>query len=180
MYKYVGNISDLSHHIIESFITNKRIAIDATLGNGHDTDFLSNIFQYVYSFDIQKQACDKYVEKNITNVEVINDSHHLFHKYIHENVDCIIYNLGFLPGGDKNITTMHETSLESIKKGLSILNSSGFMIICIYRGHYEGKIEESCILEYLKTLPKNKFGVMIQSYLNRENISPIMVIIEKK
>ncbi|WP_242835124.1 hypothetical protein [Clostridium sartagoforme] len=56
MYKYVGNISDLSHHIIESFITNKRIAIDATLGNGHDTDFLSNIFQYVYSFDIQKQA----------------------------------------------------------------------------------------------------------------------------
>ena len=91
-----------------------------------------------------------------------------------------MYNLGFLPGGDKEITTLHNTSLESIKEGLKILNSGGLMTICIYRGHYEGKIEESCILEYLKNLPKNKFGVMVQSYLNREDISPLLVVIEKK
>ena len=44
----------------------------------------------------------------------------------------------------------------------------------------EGKIEETCILEYLKTLPKNEFGVMTQSYLNRQNTSPLLVVIEKK
>lgn len=180
MYRYVGNISDLSHYIVKDFVLNKNIAIDATLGNGYDTDFLSNIFNKVYSFDIQKQACENYNLKEIQNVKIINDSHHLYKNYINENVDCIMYNLGFLPGGDKNITTLHNTSLESIKEGLKILNSGGIMTICIYRGHYEGKIEESCILEYLKKLPKNEFGVMVQSYLNRENISPMLVVVEKK
>lgn len=180
MYVYTGNISNLAHCIINNFVLNKGVAIDATLGNGYDTDFLSNIFQDVYSFDIQRQACENYILKGIDNVTVINDSHHLFKKYIDKNVDCIIYNLGFLPGGDKNITTIHETSLGSIKEGLEILSNSGIMIICIYRGHSEGKIEESFILNYLKTLPKNKFGVMVHSYLNRDEVAPLLVVVEKK
>lgn len=180
MYRYVGNISDLSHYIIEKFVINKNIAIDGTLGNGYDTDFLASLFSKVYSFDIQEVACDNYIDKNIENVKVINDSHHLFKNYINEKVDCIMYNLGFLPGGNKEITTLHETSLASIKEGLDILNNGGIMTICIYRGHNEGKAEESCILEYLKNLPKNQFGVMVQSYLNRQDISPLLVVIEKK
>ncbi len=180
MYRYVGNISDLSHYIIKDFVLNKEVAIDATLGNGYDTDFLSSLFKKVYTFDIQKEACDNYSANKKDNVEVINDSHHLFKKYINEKVDCIMYNLGFLPGGDKSITTLHKTSLESIKEGLEILKNGGIMTICIYRGHSEGKIEESCILEYLKTLPKNQFGVMVQTYLNRQEISPLLVVIEKK
>ncbi len=180
MYKYVGNISDLSHYIIKNFVLNKHIAIDATLGNGYDTDFLSSIFNKVYAFDIQEDACRNYIYKKKDNVEVINASHHLFKKYINEKVDCIMYNLGFLPGGNKEITTLHETSLESIKEGLDILENGGIMTICIYRGHYEGKIEETCILEYLKKLPKNQFGVMVQFYLNRQDISPLLVVIEKK
>lgn len=180
MYRYVGNISDLSHYIIENFTLDKEIAIDATLGNGFDTDFLSNLFNKVYAFDIQEEACSNYIKNKKDNVIVINDSHHLFKNYIYEGVSCIMYNLGFLPGGDKNITTLHKTSLESIKEGLDLLKSGGIMTICIYRGHYEGKIEESCILEYLKTLPKNQFGVMIQSYLNRQEISPLLVVVEKK
>lgn len=180
MFKYVGNISDLSHHIIKNFVLNKEVAIDGTLGNGYDSDFLSENFKKVYSFDIQEEACNKYKEKNITNVDVIHDSHHLFKNYIKENVDCIMYNLGFLPGGNKEVTTMHTTSLKSIECGLEILNSGGIMTICIYRGHNEGKIEESCILDFLKILPKNKFGVMTHAYLNRQENSPLLVIVEKK
>lgn len=180
MYRYVGNISDLAHDIIKKYVLNKNIAIDATLGNGYDTDFLVKNFSEVYAFDIQSEPCKRYKERNISNVQVINDSHHLFNKYIKTEVDCIIYNLGFLPGGDKSITTDHITSLESIKKGLEILRSGGFMLICIYRGHNEGKIEETCILEYLKNIPKNEYGVMIHSYLNRQEHSPMLVIIEKK
>jgi hypothetical protein len=180
MYRYVGNISDLSHYIIKNFVLDKNIAIDGTLGNGYDTDFLASLFSKVYSFDIQEEACNNYINKNIENVEVIKDSHHLFKKYINDKVDCIMYNLGFLPGGDKTITTLHETSLESIKEGLDILNNGGIMTICIYRGHNEGKIEETCILQYLESLPKNQFGVMVHSYLNRQNISPLLVVVEKK
>lgn len=180
MFKYVADISNLSHFIIKNFLENKSIAIDGTLGNGFDTDFLSENFEKVYSFEIQKEACDTYKEKNRENVEVINDSHHLFKNYINEEVDCIMYNLGFLPGGDKGVTTMHTTSLESIKIGLEMLKSGGIMTICIYKGHYEGKIEESYILSYLTALPKSKYGVMSHNYLNRAETAPSLVVIEKK
>ena len=35
------------------------------------------------------------------------------------------------------------------------------------------------ILEYLKNLPKNEYGVMVHSFLNRNN-APKLVVVEKK
>lgn len=180
MFKYVADISNLAHFIINNFLENKSVAIDGTLGNGFDTDFLSDNFEKVYSFEIQKESCEKYKERNKKNVEIINDSHHLFNNYVKGSVDCIMYNLGFLPGGDKGITTMHTTSLESIQCGLDLLNSGGIMTICIYKGHDEGQIEESCILKYLSNLTKSKYGVMSHNYLNRSETAPLLVVIEKK
>ncbi|WP_300383541.1 class I SAM-dependent methyltransferase [Clostridium sp.] len=179
MYRYINNISEIGHFIINSYLDNKRVAIDATLGNGHDTDYLSSKFQKVYAFDIQKSPCEIYMSKEKDNVKVINDSHHKFKDYIKEPVDCIVYNLGYLPGGDKDITTICETSLLSIKIGLELLDNGGIMAICIYKGHNEGKKEESCILSYVKSLPKNDFGVMEHSYLNRDINAPTLIIIEK-
>lgn len=180
MFKYVSDISILSHYIIEKFVENKDVAIDATLGNGHDCTFLSSIFRKVYAFDIQKEACINYDNLNKNNVIVINDSHHKFPDYIKEYVNCIVYNLGFLPGGNKNITTLANTTLESIECGLKILISGGIMAIAIYRGHNEGLQEESFIIEYVKKLPKDTYGVMIHKYLNRSSTSPVLIIIEKK
>lgn len=180
MFKYVGDISQISHYIIKNFLEDKSIAIDGTLGNGYDSDFLSENFIKVYSFDIQKEACEKYISKNKNNVLVICDSHHKFNDYVQEPVNCIIYNLGFLPGGNKSITTKHDTTLKSIQIGLDIMASGGIMCISIYKGHNEGKIEESCIMEYLSKLPKSKYGVMTHTFHNRSKTSPSLVVIEKK
>ncbi|AOR23437.1 tRNA (mnm(5)s(2)U34)-methyltransferase [Clostridium taeniosporum] len=179
-FNYVADISNISHYIIREFLDNKMIAVDATLGNGYDTEFLSNNFKMIYSFDIQENACKEYLKKQKDNVMIINDSHELLDKYIKEEVDCIMYNLGFLPGGNKEITTQHITSLKSIKLGLKLLKHGGLMTICIYRGHNEGKEEEHYILDYLKTLDKGEFGVMHHSFLNRSKTSPILVVVEKK
>ena len=84
MFKYVSDISLLAHYIIDNFISNKNIAIDATLGNGHDCDFLSELFKKVYAFDIQEEAVNSYKSKNKENVEVILDSHENFETYIKE------------------------------------------------------------------------------------------------
>ncbi|GAB6170264.1 class I SAM-dependent methyltransferase [Clostridium carnis] len=180
MFKYVGEITDIAQSIIKNFLCERNIAIDATLGNGYDSDFLSENFKSVYSFDIQSIACTLYLEKEKDNVKVINDSHDKFDIYIKEEVDCIMYNLGFLPGGNKEITTIHSTTIESLKIGLSLLKKGGIITICIYNGHNEGKKEETCILEFLQNLPKSKYGVMLHSYLNRSSVAPILAVIEKK
>ena len=116
MFKYVSDISDLSHSIIENHLEKRVVAIDATLGNGYDTDFLCERFEKVYSFDVQEEACLNYKLKNKENVSVINDSHHKFKEYVLEDkVNCIMYNLGFLPGGNKEITTLAKTTMKSIE-----------------------------------------------------------------
>ena len=159
MFKYVSDVSILSHNIIKEYIPEKDVAIDATLGNGYD--------------------CDKYIDKN-NNVIVINESHDKLSYFIKEPVNCICYNLGYLPGGDKNITTLAESSLSSIKQSLELITKNGIVSIAIYRGHNEGKEEENCIINFAKTLPKNKYGVMLHECINRSITSPLLMIIEKK
>ena len=181
MFKYVSDISDLSHSIIENHLEKRFVAIDGTLGNGYDTDFLCERFEKVYSFDVQEEACLNYKLKNKENVSIINDSHHKFKEYVLEDkVNCIMYNLGFLPGGNKEITTLAKTTMKSIEDGLELLDSNGIMTIAVYRGHAEGKNEEHFIMEYVRKLPKNLYGVMLHEYLNRAKTAPLLIVIEKK
>lgn len=180
MFKYLGNITDLSHHILSSYVENKVVALDGTLGNGGDCDFLSENFQRVYAFDIQEKAIDQYKQRNKKNVSLILDSHENIEKYINEGIDAAIYNLGFLPGGDKSITTKADSTLKSIGTTLKLLNNGGILIVAVYVGHEEGAKEGDALLEYTSKLPKDKFGVMLHKVINRSENSPYMLVIEKK
>lgn len=180
MFKYINSFNNIVHNIIENNEINFEVAIDATLGNGHDTDFLSTKFSKVYSFDIQEQAVLKYRDKNIKNVNAIFDSHENFKLYIKENVDCIIYNLGYLPGADKTITTNKTSTINSILTGLELLNKNGLMFIMMYPGHEEGRLEKDCIIKLAKELPTKHYGVLLQEFINRPNNPPCLMVIEKK
>lgn len=179
MFIYVNNVNTLIHDIIKNKIQFGKVAIDATLGNGHDSDFLSDLFESVYSFDVQKEAVDSYKIKAKANVKTICDSHENFKCYINEKVDCIVYNLGYLPGANKEITTKVESTLKSINQGLELLKENGLMFIAIYSGHQEGSLEKDAILKLAKQLPKKKFGVLYSDFINRPNNPPSLVIIEK-
>lgn len=181
MYNYIGDISKIAQNIILNYVKNRDIGIDCTLGNGHDTDFLKSNFKKVYCFDIQKSACEKYSNNKYENVTVINDSHSKILDFVNENnIDVIMYNLGFLPGSlNKSITTNYDTTIKSIKDGLKILAPGGIVTICVYIGHDEGVKEESCIMEFVENLPKNKFAVMEHKYLNRSILAPKLIVIEK-
>ncbi|GAA0120699.1 MAG: class I SAM-dependent methyltransferase [Clostridium argentinense] len=180
MFKYVNDVSSLSQYIIKNYSINYNTAIDGTLGNGHDTDFLSSIFNKVYSFDIQNAAIENYAEKKRENVILIKDCHSKLKEYVKENVDVVMYNLGFLPGGDKSITTEASTTLTSIESSLEILNSGGIITIAIYIGHEEGEKEGKEILEYVSRLPKDRYGVMLHKVINRSEKAPQLIVIEKK
>lgn len=182
MFRYVGDISSLAHDIIKNYSLKFDVALDATLGNGNDTRFLDGIFKKTYSFDIQKECIDNYKKENPSNkVILINDSHENLKDHIKsEKLDAVMFNLGFLPGGDKSITTEGETSLKAIIASLDLLIEGGIMTIACYIGHDKGKEEYEIIKKFLCNIDKAKYGVMEQSFLNRSSVAPRLIVVEKK
>ena len=55
----------------------------------------------------------------------------------------IVYNLGYLPGSDKLLTTKTSSTLLSVEKALSLIAPNGAISITCYPGHEEGKKEEA-------------------------------------
>ena len=156
------------------------IFIDATCGRGEDTKFLSTL-GYVYSFDIQKEALKSAEDKikALNKVELIHDSHENIDKYVEDEVDGVIFNLGYLPGGNKEITTKADSTIIALEKILKRLKPEGIVILILYPGHAEGLNEEKRLIEYINSLDQKKYiGIKLQ-YLNRINNSPYPLLIEK-
>ena len=100
-----NNTKTLLESLMNDKIPTSKICLDMTFGNGNDSYKMLSINKsiQVYGFDIQKICIDN--AKKTNNLKVINDSHLNFEKYTNEKIDFAVFNLGYLPGGDKNITT---------------------------------------------------------------------------
>lgn len=183
MFDIIVKATGMAKNLIEKKISSKDVVVDATLGNGNDTLFLSDIVKCgkVYAFDIQKVAIDNFniiLEKNnISNVILINDGHENMDKYITDGVRAVMFNLGYLPKGDKNIVTKPETTIVALEKSLKLLLPGGLITIVAYP-HEEGKKEREYILKYLNKLSPKKYSIMEVSFINREE-APYLIAIEK-
>ena len=181
-------ISDWCHHFITEHVRPGDFCIDATMGNGYDTLLLSQLVGRegrVLSFDIQELACTntkkRLQESNAPdNYQLILDSHSHMKQYAKEDsVDCIVFNFGYLPGGDHQLATKSSTSISAIEQGLSLLKKGGLMSLCIYSGGDSGFEERDALLSYLKMLDSKKYLVILSSYYNRPKNPPIPVLIRK-
>ena len=185
MFKYVSDISDLSHSIIENHLEKRVVAIDATLGNGYDTDFLCERFEKVYSFDVQEEAIKSTIKKverddMTSRVELILDGHENLDAYVKEEVACVVFNLGYLPRAKHIIITKPDTTLEAIKKSLKLLKPNGIISIAAYIGHEGGLEEKNYICEYLNSLDQSEFNVLHMQFTNQINNPPQLILVEKK
>lgn len=168
-----------------SFVQNRikkkkyHIGIDFTMGNGHDTLFLSEYCDHVYSYDIQKQAIEKTKQlvKDKNNISLFLKSHELFDEDI-ERFDVGIFNLGYLPGGNQDIITDYQVTLKTIKKALNCLNKKGCLYVVIYIGHDHGQ-ESWHLNEYFQSLDHKLFNVAKFEMMNKDN-APYVVVLEKR
>ncbi len=144
--------------IINKLLKNNDIVVDATIGNGKDTLKLANIVTkgFVFGFDIQKEALKNtkklLKDNNITNYKLFNISHeYIFNKLMnYENkISLIVFNLGYLPKGDKSIITYYLTTLKAIDESIKLLNNKGSILIIVYP-HKEGKKEGRLIKKKYK------------------------------
>lgn len=181
-------ITEWCHRIIEQHVQTGDICIDATAGNGKDTKFLCELVGdtgKVFAFDIQNQAVvstKKYLEEHRLSerAEVFLESHTHMRQYVKDDsVSCIVFNFGYLPGGDHNLATRKDTSIQAIREGLHLLKKGGIMSLCIYSGGDSGFEEKDAILEELKVLDQKKYLVIVSQYYNRKNHPPIPAFVIK-
>ena len=163
------------------------IAVDFTMGNGHDTAFLSKTVGesgHVYAFDIQEQALTSTAktlkeEGCPDNYTLIHDSHHKVADYVKQPYRAGMFNLGYLPGGDKRITTMRETTMPAIEAAVSLLAPDGILNIAVYPGHAEGEAEGKMICDYLSSLSRYRVCATLVKILNSPT-SPYFIMVETK
>jgi SAM-dependent methyltransferase len=168
------------------------IAVDATVGNGHDTLYLAKRVGktgHVFGFDIQAEAIENTANRlkehdSFEQVTLFQASHDelikKIPKYYHGKITGAIFNLGYLPGGDKRIVTKPDSTIRAVDQLLQIMAPEGIIVLVIYHGHPEGAIERDVLLEYVQTLDQQKAHVLRYEFINQINNPPFIVAIEKR
>ncbi|MBO7376288.1 MAG: class I SAM-dependent methyltransferase [Clostridia bacterium] len=181
------DLLNLHKQFILTHLREGDVCADFTMGNGHDTEFLSKTVGpsgKVYAFDVQPQAVAS-TEKNLKaagcpeNYILINDSHHRAGEYIKEKIRAGMFNLGWLPGGDKSITTMRETTLPAVDTAIGLLGADSVLTVAVYPGHPEGDAEGTELRRYLSGLSRFKVCVTEIRIANSPS-SPYFFLIETK
>lgn len=175
-------------HFVREQVREGDLCIDATMGNGHDTLFLAQLVGpsgHVTAFDIQEQALEntkKKLEQQglVQNCTLLLQSHEHMDKYGKEGtVSCVMFNLGYLPGGDHRIATKASSTIRALKAGLKLLRKNGLLTLCVYSGGDTGFEEKEQVLDFVKGLDPGEFLVICSEYINRPHHPPVPVLIIK-
>ena len=93
---------------------------------------------------------------------------------------AIVFNLGYLPGGDKAFTTRTETTLEAVQDALDLLRVDGLVCITLYSGHPEGAAEKEALLRFAEGLHSQMWHVSYISMPNQRKAPPEILLISRK
>lgn len=186
-FQKIINTISITRDIFKEYIKAGYIVLDATVGNGNDTLDLARLVGNngkVYGFDIQDIAIEntkKLLTENnqLDNVILIKDNHINIDKYIDEPLDLAIYNLGYLPKGDKSLKTDAKSTVISVSKALELLSENGILIIVSYIGHPGGLEEKEALEEMLMGLSQKEYNVLKNEFINQKNLPPLLYLIEK-
>ena len=178
----------LQKHFILEHLHPGDAACDFTMGNGHDTAFLSGTVGpegSVAAFDIQPMALES-TAKHLRrcgcpeNWRLICDSHHNAAKYVKGPIKAGMFNLGYLPGShNKALTTMRSTTLPAVEGALSLLGKDSILMVAVYPGHAEGEAEGVELQKYFASLSRFKLSVGMFKLINSPT-SPYFMIAETK
>lgn len=155
------------------------LAIDATSGNGHDTAFLAECVGAngrVIAFDIQAEAI-RHARMHVGECGFAGRVE--FHQESHTNITAhatpgtvavVMFNLGYLPGGDHAIATDCSETLIAIDQAAAVLKPDGLISIVCYPGHAAGTGEAEAVEDKLTSLADH--GWRVAAYKMRGTLRP--------
>lgn len=173
------NALDIVKKTVSEHLSEGGFAIDATAGRGYDTVFLARTVGAtgrVLAFDIQPAAVEStraLLASEGLDAEVALASHADMAQYASpESADCILFNLGYLPGGDHSVYTRAESTIAAVEAGLDILKHGGLMCVTVYSGGANGYAERDALLPFLASLDDGKYQVISLSFHNWKKDPP--------
>ncbi|QNO16397.1 class I SAM-dependent methyltransferase [Alkalicella caledoniensis] len=179
---------EFARQLILDSLQDGDVAIDGTAGNGNDTLLLAKGVGdkgKVFAFDIQKEALENTYQRLIKHnlehrVVLVNTGHENIKEHVTDKVSAIMFNFGYLPGGDHGIVTKLESTIPAIEQGLELLKENGVMSLMLYPGHYGGKWETDGVLTLVKNLNQKMYTVLHYNFINLQNFPPQLLVIQKK
>jgi hypothetical protein len=186
MNNYLPEHLQMAHHLWKKLLLPSDNVIDATSGNGKDSLFLASLLSSgkLFCYDIQEKAIEStklLLETHLINfdkITLVHGSHELFSEVPPSlPIKLITYNLGYLPKGDKSITTKKDSTIRSIKLATKLIIPTGAISITCYSGHEEGKIEEEAVYSFVSSLDKQRFTSSIHIWSKSK--APSLVWIRK-
>lgn len=177
----------LAHLLLRHFVRSGDRAVDATCGNGNDTLLLAELVGAagrVWAFDIQREAMEITASKLAANgfsdrVTLIAGGHETIAGQVDTPLSAVVFNLGYLPGGDRSLITRPETTGAALEQALDLLAPGGVVMLTVYPGHDGGDAERRLVEERASKLRAPLFHVWRMGQINVPAAAPYVILVQK-
>ena len=188
----IPEVLEAAHSFAARALRNGDVAVDATVGNGHDTQFLAEQVGpggTVFGFDVQQEAVRRTRKRleeapDTASIDVFHAGHEQMLDHlpaeVHGTVSAVMFNLGYLPGSDSSCITRPDTTLDGIRAAVQGLRAGGLITIVLYTGHDGGAAEANAVWEWASAQPQEEIHVLSYRFVNQQNDPPQLVVIEKR
>ncbi len=179
-----------AHDLVRRVLRPGDLAVDATVGNGHDTLFLAGCVGptgRVIGFDIQRAALDATLERLreqgvADRVELVERGHQEISQTVTTLAStgrpkAVMFNLGYRPGGDHAVVTRPETTIAGLNGALEVVDPGGILTVVVYPGHEGGQAEADAVLEWTRAVPPERASAACYRFLNTKTPAPFLVAI---
>ncbi len=184
-------LTDQAHNLITAVLQPGESAIDATAGNGHDTLFLCQSVRpagRVFAWDIQQTALDQTADQleraGFSNCELVCCDHSRLGEIIpadfHQRIGAIMFNLGYLPGGDHCQITQTDSTLAAINASLNLLRPGGILTVLAYPGHPGGAAEAEAVSDLLAGLDPATYQTQVIFASSESDRAPRLFVAKKQ
>jgi tRNA A58 N-methylase Trm61 len=175
----------LARHWVREVLCEGDLAIDATAGNGHDTLFLAECVGpsgRVLAFDIQAGAVEATRER-LERAGCLQRVciHHASHARMVEFVELatarvVMFNLGYLPGGDHTIITEPAETLTALEAAAACLMPGGVLSVVCYPGHPGGDEEAAHVENWLTARSAHGWRMAKYTIPGTKHPAPILLV----
>ena len=199
MTRHLENLIPLSRRALSSALAlageseEPVFAVDATVGNGHDTLFLAERAGErgrVWAFDVQEAAIVFARERFrrdapdlLGRVVFAHAGHETAGEVLPPEaagrVWAAVFNLGFLPGSDKRVKTAAPTTLRALESLAAVLAVGGVLSVHSYRGHDGGGEEDEAVRQWFEDRSWESWRVAEYFFGNKRRNREILYLAER-